>query len=159
MKKTIKLGKKTDWASDYNLHAQNRATRMFEDESDTFGMTLVLFTQDEDENDIAWDLGGLLGNGEDYEFALYDDSFRLCGYAYYGDGEENENEEEKPQRYVFRFHAHSWTDLAVYALDEDEAFEKAQELYDSGCFRPENYENMDVEDVTDFMDDLADNER
>ena len=49
--------------------------------------------------------------------------------------------------YTFRFHRDAWTDITVKAKDEESAFEKAEEKYNSGDYEDsyENFENTRVE--------------
>lgn len=152
----IHLGEYTDWANKYGVYAQNRDSRMFENESYTAGMAMAIY--DEDENDVANELGKFLADGRDYEYVLYDGQHRLCGFVYYDD--EQDGAEPTEKRYVFRFHAHTWVDIAVRDIDEEAAMEKAQDIYNSGDYEenPENFENTDCEDITDYTDGFADNE-
>ena len=58
----------------------------------------------------------------------------------------------KKKKYTIRFHAHTWTDINVWASSKEEAFELAGDKYNEGDYedQPENYENIDVEDVTGY---------
>lgn len=154
--KKINLKDRTDWMAKFGVYAQNRDSRMFENESDTTCMTALIFDTD-DENEVADELGDFLRDGNDYEYVLYDGERRLCGFVYYkDDGYEDDEPEEK--KYVFRFHSHSWVDIEVSGTDAESAMEKAMDIYNDGDYeeQPENFENTDCEDITYYK--YADNE-
>ena len=146
--KIIKLASETDWATEYGVYAINRCTRIFENTSWTEGLTMVLFT-DTDENDVSAKL--TLNRGLDYEFALYDDEHHLVGYVYRPEDEGGKNTEKR----VFRFHTHSWVDVVVTGttdITEDEWYGLANDKYNNGDYEddPSNFENTDMEEVTDY---------
>lgn len=160
-KHIIRLGQETDWwyTNNMNLYAQNVATGLFENTSYTEGLVLELYTHtDESEvSDIFNDKRG------DCEFVVYNSLHEMIGFAY------RNKTEEKPKSYkrVFRFHAHSWTDVIVDSSeldlmgDEDEDtidemfFDKASDKYNEGEYDYDsadgNFENTDVEEVTDSL--------
>ena len=161
-KHIIRLGQETDWwfTNNYHLHAQNRDTRMFENTSYTEGMVMELYTNT-DENDVSNALGKRLWDGNEYEFALYNESHELVGFAYY----KSEEKEREPKKKVFRFHAHTWNDVVVDESeldlegDEDEEtidemlYDKAMDKYNNGEYdsSDDNFENTDVEEITDYL--------
>lgn len=156
-KKIIKLGQETDWwfTNNYNLYAQNRDTRIFENTSYTEGMVMELYT-DTDEGDVSNELGRRLREGNDYEFALYNNKHDLVGFAYYR--EEEPKDEPKEVKKVFRFHAHTWADVVVTGttdLTEEEWYDLANDKYNEGDYAddPSNFENTDMEEVTDYYEE------
>lgn len=61
----------------------------------------------------------------------------------------------KKKKFVIRHHWRQWVDIVVEAKDLDEAYELAGEKYNEGDYteEPDNFENTDVEDVTqDYID-------
>jgi hypothetical protein len=58
----------------------------------------------------------------------------------------------KLKKYVIRHHWRQWVDIVVEAHDEEEAFELAGDKYNEGDYEedPGNFENTDVENVTDY---------
>ena len=74
----------TDWAAEFGVYAINRDTRLFENTSGIPGITIEIF-YGLDEGEVSDRLGQRLRDGLDYEYALYDGSHHLCGYAYFDD--------------------------------------------------------------------------
>lgn len=56
-------------------------------------------------------------------------------------------------KYKFRFHAHTWQDIEVDANDREQAFEIANDIYNSGKYEetPNNFENTNCEELTDIF--------
>lgn len=151
MKKS--LNNETDWATEFGAYAVNRDTRIFENTSFTEGMFVEIF-EDADENDVANKLGERLRDGLEYEYALYDGSHRLIGFAYYP--VEKETETPKKVTRVFRFHAHTWADVIVEGDEnttDDEFFDMAQDKYNEGDYDYDDtaFENEDVEEITESL--------
>ena len=155
MHKTLKFNQnEIDWAFDLNVHAINRDTRIFENCSYATGLIVELW-ENTDENDVSNALGERLRSGQDYDFALYNDSHELVGFAHYEEPEDKPEEKVKMVKRVYRFHAHSWTDVIIEVpanMDDDEAMEVASDKYNDGDYEydAEDFENTDVEEVTDY---------
>lgn len=76
--------KKYNWLKELGVHACNRDSRCFETTSSVYNLKVRLFGKSTSPNAVANDLAkNLLWNGDDYEYTLYDDNFKLRGYAWY----------------------------------------------------------------------------
>lgn len=161
-KKIIKLGQETDWATSLGLYAMNDATKLFENTSWTEGLVAEVY--DTDSNDEVSDHldARIYKDKKNIVFLLYTPDHFLAGFVY---EDEKKDEEPKEVKKVFRFHAHTWTDVVVDESeldlngDEDEEtidemfYEKAQEKYNDGDYDPsdDDFENTDVEEITDYL--------
>ena len=62
----------------------------------------------------------------------------------------------KKKKFVIRFHWRAWADIEVKAENLEEAYELAGRKYDNGEYEelPCNYENTDVECITDIYNEI-----
>jgi hypothetical protein len=152
-KKIIKLGQETDWATAFGLYAMNDATKLFENTSWTEGLVAEVY--DTDSNDEVSDRldARIYKEKKNIVFLLYTPDHFLAGFVY---ADEEEDEEPKEVKKVFRFHAHTWTDVVVTGttdLTEEEWYDLANDKYNEGDYEedPDNFENTDCEEITDYL--------
>jgi hypothetical protein len=152
-KKIIKLGQETDWATAFGLYAMNDATKLFENTSWTEGLVAEVY--DTDSNDEVSDHldARIYKEKKNIVFLLYTPDHFLAGFVY---ADEEEDEGPKEVKKVFRFHAHTWTDVVVTGttdLTEEEWYDLANDKYNEGDYEedPDNFENTDVEEITDYL--------
>lgn len=152
-KKIIKLGQETDWATSLGLYAMNDATKLFENTSWTEGLVAEVY--DTDSNDEVSDHldARIYKEKKNIVFLLYTPDHFLAGFVY-----EDEEKDEEPNevKRVFRFHAHTWTDVVVTGttdLTEEEWYDLANDKYNEGDYDedPDNFENTDCEEITDYL--------
>lgn len=65
--KQVITKQEVDWATEYGVYAINRDTRLVENTSGVTGITVEIFY------------------GLDYDYALYDGSLHLVGFAYFSE--------------------------------------------------------------------------
>lgn len=152
-KKIIKLGQETDWATALGLYAMNDATKLFENTSWTEGLVAEVY--DTDSNDEVSDHldARIYKEKKNIVFLLYTPDHFLAGFVY---ADEEKDEESKEVKRVFRFHAHTWTDVVVTGttdLTEEEWYDLANDKYNEGDYDedPDNFENTDCEEITDYF--------
>lgn len=82
--KQVITKQEVDWATEYGVYAINRDTRLVENTSGVTGITVEIF-YGLDENEVSNRLAERLRNGLDYDYALYDGSLHLVGFAYFSE--------------------------------------------------------------------------
>lgn len=71
-----------NWAAEFGVWAINRDTRLVENCSGVPGIIVEIY-ENKDESEVSDLIAARLRDGLDYDYALYDDSMFLVGFAYF----------------------------------------------------------------------------